>query len=325
MVRAGKWLLVLCLIGAVGAASAWWVLLNPDNAFTRLFAREISDVNARVVIGPYPGDRDFRLLKANDVRLIVTLLDPAIPYEATLLTQEKARAAAFGIELRNYPMSSILGQKFGSYYQASATGAADAIAASTGKVYLHCYLGMHRIQAVRDLLAERGIESGAYSVRRGERSDARVQLDAAEAAFRDRRYDEALAILGKMPEAERTADADLLRGWCFYRLDRTSDARAAFVAALAADPDRLAASSGLGYCAIREGRYDEAQDRFRTVLATDPRNADALGGLGLAYYRADRPAEAEQYFTESLKIAPNPEWEEMLGRLRAGREPGAPR
>lgn len=325
MVRAGKSLLVLCLIAAVGAASAWWVLLNPDNAFTRLFARDISDVNARIVIGPYPGDRDFRLLKANGVSLIVTLLDPAIPYEASLLNQEKARAGQFGIELRNFPMSSIMGRKFGSHYDASAKGAADAIAESTGKVYLHCYLGMHRIQAVRNLLAERGIESGTYAVRKGERSGARVLLDSAEAAYRERRFDEALAGLASITEADRTPDVDLLRGWCLYRLDRVAEARTAFTGVLSAAPDRVAASSGLGYCAIREGNYEEAQRRFMAVLDRDPRDADALGGLGLAYYRADRLPEAERYFSESLAIAPNPEWEEILGRIRAGRQPGAAR
>jgi len=89
-----KMFILLGLVAVIGAASAWWVLITPGNPLTSLFRRQISDTRARIVIGPYPAERDFRLLKQNHVGRVVPLLDPAIPYEATLLEREHDPAAA---------------------------------------------------------------------------------------------------------------------------------------------------------------------------------------------------------------------------------------
>jgi tetratricopeptide (TPR) repeat protein len=319
MTSGRKTLITIGFVAAVLAVAAWWVLVNPDNAFTRLFARSISDVNARIVIGPYPSERDLRLLKANGVGLIVTLLDPAIPYEARLLEEEKARAAGFGIILKSFPMSSILGQKFGNYYDTSAAGAADAIAGSTEKVYLHCYLGQHRIQAVRDLLARRGIESGTYSVRKGERENSRLLLDSAEAAFGSGRYGEALDALAKIGNDELTLDATLLRAWCHLRLDQVAEAAAIFEAVLSKSPRNASAATGLGYCALRTGDLAGAERSFQTALTAAPDNADALGGLGIACSRSGRIEDAIRHLEASIRITPNAELQGILDRIRPAR------
>jgi tetratricopeptide (TPR) repeat protein len=308
--------IIVVLLACGLGASAWWILLHPDNAFTRLFARSISDVNARIVMGPYPSEQDFRLLKSNNIGLVVTLLDPAIPYEATLLAEETERAERFGIPLKNFPMSSILGQKFGSYYDDSATRAADAIAASTEKVYLHCYLGMHRIQVVRDALSKRGIESGTYTVHRGERTNSRVLLDTADAAFAAGRYGDAIDALAKIGSNDLTPDAMLLRAWCHFRLNQVPEATAVFEAFLARSPGHVSANTGLGYCALRDGNVARAEQLFRAVLASAPENADALGGLGIAYSRLGRLAEAARYLETSIRIAPNAELQGILDRIR---------
>jgi len=87
-----KMFILLGLSVLIAVAVAWWALTTPDNPLTNLFTRHISDVRARIIIGPYPAESDFRLLKQNNVGLVVSLLDPAIPYEATLLEREKANA-----------------------------------------------------------------------------------------------------------------------------------------------------------------------------------------------------------------------------------------
>jgi len=87
-----KSIVLFMLAAFVTAAAACWVLLNPCDPLTRLFQREISDVDARIVIGPYPSEADFRLLKSNSVDLVVSLLDPVIPYEASLLQREQELA-----------------------------------------------------------------------------------------------------------------------------------------------------------------------------------------------------------------------------------------
>jgi tetratricopeptide (TPR) repeat protein len=231
---------------AVVAASGYWLILHPDNPFTRLFQRNISDVDARVVIGPYPSERDFRLLKAHDVGLIVSVLNPAIPYEATLIERERTLAAKYGIELRIFPMSSILGQKFGDDYDTNAAKAAAAIAETNRKVYLHCYLGMHRIKAVRELLASRGVQAGTYAVRKGERNEAAALLDTAEAAYNAGHYQQALDTLARIDEKNLTDNARLLRAWSHYRLGRIQQARDLFEAFSTLNRESAEAAIGLG-------------------------------------------------------------------------------
>jgi tetratricopeptide (TPR) repeat protein len=218
--------ILLGLSVLIAVAVAWWILITPDNPLTSLFGRQNSDVIARIIIGPYPAESDFRLLKQNNVGLVVSLLDPVIPYEATLLEREKALAAQYQIPVESYPMSSILGQKFGNDYDESAAKAAAAIAGTTAKVYLHCYLGQHRIQAVRTILAAKGIVAGTYAIRTGERAEAAKQLDMAEAAYNKGQYGAALAILVRIEESQLTDNADALGGLgpTYYRAGRQDDA-----------------------------------------------------------------------------------------------------
>lgn len=299
--------LAIGVIVVLGVASAWYILITPNNPLTRMFQREISDINARIIIGPYPEERDFELLKRNGVTLVVTLLNPEIPYEANLLEREKGVAAKHGIELRSFPMSSILGQRFGDEYDRSAAGAADAIATAAGKVYLHCYLGMHRIQVVRDLLAKRGVEAGTYTVRKGERTEAAVSLDAAEKHFNAARFQEALAELAKIGAPDLTDSARVLTAWSYYRLNDIPRARAAFLELRQKNPSHAEAPLGLGYCAYRDGDFTTAETEFTKAINAAPQNADAHGGLGLALLRAGKREEARLRLTEAVKLAPTNE------------------
>ncbi len=311
---ASKFLIGLLLL-AIAAGGGYWVLITPGNPFTRLFQRKIADIEAPIVIGPYPVERDFRLLKDNKVRLIVSLLDPALPYEKTLLERERKLAATYGMRMVNFPMSSILGKKFGGYYNDSASRAADLIAKSHDKLYLHCYLGLHRIQVVRDLLAARGVQSGMYTVRQAERDQPRRLLDAAEASFQGRRYDEALASLALIPSAELSTPARLLLAWVHLQAGHLEVATRLF-----ADLQPVAgidATVGLGYCALRAGDAAMAERHFLRAVETAPSNAEALGGLGLAYFRAGRLTEAAQKLEASLRLAPdNQELKDVLAKIQ---------
>lgn len=309
--------LLLFVLAAIGAGAAWYILVTPSNPLTRLFQRDISDVNARIIVGPYPEDHDFELLKRNNVRLVVTLLNPEIPYEAALLSREKSTAARHGLELRSYPMSSILGQRFGDEYDRSAAAAADAIAGYDGKVYLHCYLGMHRIQVVRDLLAGKGIEAGRYAVREGERDESAVLLDAAEQSYNAGRFEDARNTLAKIPESKLTDDGRLLIGWSRYRSGDVAAARDAFSKVRDKAPQ---AAIGLGYCAYRDGSFVDAERLFTTALAALPNNADSLAGLGLSQLRAGKMADAEQNLSAALKLTPeNQELKDALAQARSGK------
>jgi hypothetical protein len=131
-----------------------------------MFRAPISDTNQRVVTGPYPIRSDFRLLQNDGVTAVVSLLDPKIPYERVLLDQESANARKFGMKFFDFPMASILGQRMGDYYDKDAQLAARTIDSLYGdKVYLHCYLGQHRMTVVRSILQKQGVLKATYTER----------------------------------------------------------------------------------------------------------------------------------------------------------------
>ncbi len=305
---------LLLVLGAGGAG--YLILINPDNPLTRHFQRPITAVDARIVIGPYPVERDLQRLAEAHVGLVVSLLDPAIPYEKTLLRREEVLAAKYGLRLKNFPMTSILGRKFGGHYATSAADAAAAIAGTSDKVYLHCYLGLHRIQAVRELLANRGLATERYALREAERDRSRRLLDAADAAFREGRYDEALAQLDQIKAEEVSENARFLRAWSEYRLGRYDSAAREFAALRQLSPARAAAATGAGYCALRQERLEAADEAFASALQQAPDDADALGGLGLLQHRRGRDDEAARLLRRALAVAPdNQEFRDLLTQL----------
>jgi tetratricopeptide (TPR) repeat protein len=316
--------LLVFVITAAGLF-AWFVLINPNNPFTNLFKIPISDLNERIVIGPYPGERDFRLLKQNHIELVLSLLDPAIPYEASLLESEKVLAEKYQLQLQSFPMSSILNHKFGSNYDSSASNAANAIASTPKKVYLHCYLGIHRAQVVKDLLAGKGIQAGKYTIRSGERDKISRLLDAADATYNSGNYQNTIDILAQIDENQLTKNAQLLRAWSFYRAGNLNQADYLFNAFLSINPDYPQAKLGLGYCAYRKENYATAEQLFLKVLGALPNDADALGGLGLIYYRTNRLTEAAARLAEALALNPgNQELKGVLTRVKCNLTPASP-
>lgn len=296
---------VLTVLTVAGAAVCFWILISPGNPLTRLFRRPIESSGASIVIGPYPLEEDFPALVDGGVKTIVTLLNPEIPYERVLLERERRLAEAHGIRLENFPMSSIFGQRFGDEYDRSADGAAEAIRAAEaeGKVYLHCYLGLHRIEAVRSrLAATHEDELGVAEHRGGDRSEDARRLDAAEQAFGEGRFEDARAGVAAIEAPSR--DALILAGWSAYRLGRFDEAKEAFTRADAAHPNDPGVAIGLGFALAQRGELEAAERSFRTALGAEPDNTDALYGMALTLFRQGRGAEAIPLLDALLSAAP---------------------
>ncbi|MBI1820226.1 MAG: hypothetical protein HY036_10860 [Nitrospirae bacterium] len=106
--------------------------------------------------GPYPTDDEFTKLKKIGIKRIVSLLDERIPYEHILLNREKELAEKFHMEFNNFPMASLFDQHLFSDYQFQAKEAVDTLLQySTEMIYIHCYLGKHRTQFIRNELSTR--------------------------------------------------------------------------------------------------------------------------------------------------------------------------
>jgi len=293
------------LVAAAAVAGGWLVLVNPTNPLTLLFRAKLTATDSKVVLGPYPVEEDFSILMRNGVSTIVSLLDPRIPYEAVLLERERALAERYSLKLLNFPMASILGQALDDDREARIAKAADAIAQEPGKVFLHCYLGIHRAKAVEVAVRRRGLTADRYLVRQGERDTQTLLLDEAQAHYDAGRFREAAIVLGQLPTP--STRALLLAGWASYRLDDRAEARARFEAALAGDPTARDAHVGLGYVALRDGALPDAEREFRAALGEGDSHADALVGLAIVEERRGHDTQAVTHLRSALATAPQHE------------------
>lgn len=110
-------------------------------------------VSAQVIVGPYPDDQRLRQLKAAGVTSVVTLMNARLIYEDGLIAREKREEETLGLRFHNFPMDS--SQPAASPLNDTALRRLRTLLASheTGKVYVHCYLGKHRVGYVVAMLA----------------------------------------------------------------------------------------------------------------------------------------------------------------------------
>ena len=311
-----KWTVAVSGLGLAGTAAAFYVLVTPSNPLTMQFRGTITAADAQVIIGPYPLPEDFRVLAEQGVETIVSLLDPRLPYEGVLLERERTMAAEHGMTVLSHPMASVLGQQFGSDHDERVQAAAAAIIGLSGKVFVHCYLGVHRAKSVADAVAAMNVETDRYHAREGERTPEAYALDAAQAHYQNGRNDEAAAVLARL-EAPGLK-AVLLHGWTLYRMQDVSGACERFADALELDPQSRGAWVGLGYCSLRLSHLAEAESYFEQALEASATDVDALMGIGLVRYRQGRHAEAAPHLRAVLEHAPDyEEARSILARIDA--------
>lgn len=295
------------------AGVVWWIAVTPDHPVLRLWRAKQQDLNAKVIVGPYPIETDFATLRKRNVTLIISLLNPALPYERVLLEQERVNAAKAGIELKNFPMTSIVGYEVGADLERNEAAAAEAAQRAQGKVYLHCYLGIHRARRVADKIAG---ATATYQPRAVERSEDRRTLDEADAAYAKGDYAATLRLLAKIEKPDAATHA--LRGWASYKSGRIDDANVAFRAASFAAPNDAAPLIGLGYVALRRNDLAVAQESFRRALVLRGNDVDALAGAGIVAYRQGRAADAVALLQRAVALDPrNQEAAELLRRSEA--------
>lgn len=301
------------LLGALGV----WVLLHPASVFVQPWRAQRTATPAKdVLLGPYPVEADFIALKQRGVTTIISLLEPNVPYEKVLLDQERERAARYGMTVRNFPMGSILGQKFGDDYAKNSRAAADAALNADGVAYIHCYLGLHRARNVQGYLAAHA-RSANYAGSNAVASDA--DLDAehiAQTAFDAGDYARSLAALAKI--SDKGLRAARLEAWNYYRLRRIPEARAGFEKVLRDNPGDLDSLSGLAYSSLADGQLDAAELAFTQILSAQTDDVSAIEGMGHVRYRQGRREEAKTLFERAAELNPgNPETQQMLERLRS--------
>lgn len=110
-----------------------------------------------VTIGHYPqGYHLERLQKKHGVDLNISLLDVDLPQEKALNAQVAQAAQKLGIEFKSVPLG-YLSLEGAENKRKIADIVALVRANPTRKVYIHCYLGRHRVKAVCNELIRQGL------------------------------------------------------------------------------------------------------------------------------------------------------------------------
>ncbi len=154
---------ILTLVGISLFAYGVYNVYSPENFPMSFVHGKVRRINEKVIVGPYPTEHELYRLRKKGVNKVISLMNPNMPFESSLIKMERKAAKSYGIEFVNIPMSylSLGGQ--GNKDQLS--NILDEIMGSGDKVvYVHCYLGRHRMELVAEGLNKRKVE-GAGRVR----------------------------------------------------------------------------------------------------------------------------------------------------------------
>jgi len=146
------WLVSLFFMAlfAYGLYSAF----RPASYPLRFVRGKVTPVMENVIIGPYPTEEEFRKLKYNmGVDVLVSLMDPASTIEGGFVRKEKAMARKYGMAFKNFPMDFLRLSAEGNKRQIERV-VGYILSAGDKKLYVHCYLGRHRVKMLADALAK---------------------------------------------------------------------------------------------------------------------------------------------------------------------------
>jgi protein tyrosine phosphatase (PTP) superfamily phosphohydrolase (DUF442 family) len=136
-------------VASVAAAVAVFLLMldNDLMAAAGQLGQQSADKGQRLVFGPYPDADKLAELEDEGYDGVIALLSPKVPFERVLLEQEEDNGKDAGIRVYSRPMLPwITGNE-------ASLEATKALAAQENKqFYIHCYLGKHRVDIVRQEL-----------------------------------------------------------------------------------------------------------------------------------------------------------------------------
>ncbi|MFQ5442201.1 MAG: hypothetical protein ACE5EB_05695 [Thermodesulfobacteriota bacterium] len=146
------WLVSLFFIAlfAYGLFSAF----RPASYPLRFVRGEVRPVMENVIIGPYPTEEEFRKLRYHvGVDVLVSLMDPASTIEGGFVEKEKAVAKKYGMSFENFPMD-FLNLSAAENKRQIERVVGYILSAGDKKLYVHCYLGRHRVKMLSEALAK---------------------------------------------------------------------------------------------------------------------------------------------------------------------------
>jgi hypothetical protein len=98
----------------------------------------------------------IRVLKRQGTTVDLSLLNLSLPQEVALHEQQKMYGVKEGIEVLSFPLSYLNLES--AENKETVSNVASYIRHNSGKkIYIHCYLGRHRVKVVEDELSRQGL------------------------------------------------------------------------------------------------------------------------------------------------------------------------
>ncbi len=148
----GKVLRALFLVVLAGYGfillSSHFSYIEPYLFPLRMIQGEARYLTENIIIGPYPHREDLEKLKeVNGVTVVISLLNPSMPFEESLIEMEKSTARDLSLTFYNVPISYL--NLNSPENNRSVLRIKEILKRHRGeKVYIHCYLGRHRVDFV---------------------------------------------------------------------------------------------------------------------------------------------------------------------------------
>jgi len=138
----------VAFVSVAAAVGVFFLMLDNDLlAAAGQLGQQSTEEGQRIVFGPYPDAERLAELEDEGYDGVIALLSPKVPFERVLLEQEKDNSEEAGIRVYSRPMLPwITGNE-------ASLEAIKALATEKDKqFYIHCYLGKHRVDIVRQEL-----------------------------------------------------------------------------------------------------------------------------------------------------------------------------
>lgn len=148
-----------------------------------------------------------------------------------------------------------------------------------------------------------------------------AQLALGKELYADREFDQAAAVLAKVPHNDRVAlEANFYLGLARFNNARYAEAEAAF----AFVASRLPLAEVVNDQAVAQSRQGhDGTVLFQRASSTDPNDADYHFNLAVSYYRRGDFANAQSEVDATLKLKPNDTEAAQLRPLIASKTPAA--
>lgn len=154
LVRAA--MLVVCMSVPAYLTIANFAVFEPYLFPLRYMKAGVETVNEHVVVGPYAEPADLATLKASGVTTVVSLLDPSVVYQRSLIEREAADARRAGLRFVNLPIRGSEAATSAANRNSEQRLALLLSARPQEKIYVHGFLDAPRELVAQELRSRRG-------------------------------------------------------------------------------------------------------------------------------------------------------------------------